>query len=137
MIRTFSIFVVAVLSSFAASAQTQIAASDLALDAVPQLSARQLQTLVATANSPQDHEVLASYYRARAIEYRAQAEAHDSMLNLFQASDIMHNDKLRPGTIDHCLHMARSLKQRAEKAQALARDQQQMAQAARARQQGD
>jgi hypothetical protein len=124
MIRTLSIVSIAIFATLAVSAQAP------ATQPTPeQLTGRQVKVLVATASTPADHERIAHYYEAKALEYRTEAEKHDAMLTAFQANPVMYSDKERPGTIDHCAYLAKSLKQRAVKAEALARQHEQMAHA--------
>jgi hypothetical protein len=126
MIRTLSIASIALFATLAASAQTPAAQP-----ASGQLTNREVKTLIATASTPADHERIARYYEAKAIEYRTEAGKHDAMLTAFQANPALNNDKARPGTIGHCAYLAKSLKQRAANAQALAQQHEQMARASR------
>jgi hypothetical protein len=124
MIRTLSIASIALFATLAAAAQVPAAQPTS-----EQLTNRQVKTLIATASTPSDHERIARYYEAKALEYRAEAEKHDAMLTAFQANPALNNDKARPGTIGHCAYLAKSLKQRAAKAETLAQQQEQMARA--------
>ncbi|HEY3706560.1 MAG TPA: hypothetical protein VGL22_15975 [Terracidiphilus sp.] len=134
MIRTICLFLIAACATLAIPAQSRFTRSAYLPETTPErLSARQLQTLVSTAATTEDHERLAQYYQAKALEYRAEAEIHDAMLTVHQANSVMYNDKLRRGTIEHCYYMARSLKQRAAQAELLAQQQEEMAQATRAK----
>jgi hypothetical protein len=130
MIRTTSVLFVVLFATLAMHGQ--LPAAQPASGTV-QLTVRQLAALAASASTPEDHERLARYFEAKALEYRAEAQTHDAMLNVFQANPVMNNDKLRPGTISHCYYLARSLKQRAARAEALGRQHQRMAEEARNR----
>jgi hypothetical protein len=121
MIRTLSIASIALFATLAVSAQ-----APATRPAPEQLTNRQVKSLIA-ASTPQEHQRIAQYYETKALEYRAEAQEHDAMLTAFQANPVLNSDKERPGTIDHCLYLAKSLKQRAAKAEALARQHEQMA----------
>jgi hypothetical protein len=122
MIRILSVLSVVLFMTLAASGQSQ---------PVPEhLTAQQLKTLTATAETRAEHERIARYYEDLALQYRAEADKHGAMLTVFQANPVMNGDKARSGTIDHCWYLVKSLKQRAAKAEAIAKQQEKLAQEA-------
>lgn len=125
MIRNLFVLSLAVVLSIAASAQTQ--ANQFAAE---KLSARELNALVASARTAAEHERIANYYAAQALEYRAEEQQHLAMLTGFMANPTVNNEKARFGTMNHCEYLARTMRQRASKAEALALEQQKLAQAA-------
>ncbi len=75
MIRKLTLVSFALFAAITVSAQTPV--SQLATE---QLTNKQLDTLVATAKTPADHDRLANFYELKAQEYRAQAQVHAQML---------------------------------------------------------
>ena len=122
MIRKTLIVLAALFAAISVSAQTPI--SQLATE---HFTAKQLNTLVASAKTPAEHERLANYYDLKAQEYRAEAQAHAQMLAGFMANSATNNGKAHFGTVDHCDFMFKSLNQRAREAHKLALEQERMA----------
>jgi hypothetical protein len=49
-------------------------------------SKRQLNTLIAAARTPAEHQRIAQYYQAKAQDYLAQAKEHEQMLAAYKAN---------------------------------------------------
>ena len=84
------------------------------------LSKRQLNTLIATANTSAEHERIAQYYRAKALDYLAQAKEHEAMVAAYKANSSLSNDKNQASTISHCEYFVTTFKALAENSQDLA-----------------
>ena len=125
MIRKNLILFAALFAALSISAQTPV--SQLSTE---HFTAKQLNSLVSTAKTPAEHERLANYYEVKAQEYRAQAQMHAQMLAAFMADSARNNVKAQYGTVNHCDFMFKSLTQRAQAADKLARKQQRLAQVA-------
>jgi hypothetical protein len=84
------------------------------------LSKQQLNTLIATANTPAEHERIAQYYQAKALDYLAQAKQHEAMVAAYKANSTLSNDKNQASTISHCEYFVTTFKALAENSQDLA-----------------
>jgi hypothetical protein len=91
------------------------------------LSKQQLNTLIATANTPAEHERIAQYYRAKALDYLAQAKEHEAMVAAYKANSSLSTDKNQASTISHCEYFVTTFKALAENSQDLAALHEQMA----------
>ena len=91
------------------------------------LSKQQLNTLIASAKTPAEHERLAQYYRAQASDYLAEAKDHESMVAAYKANSSLSNEKNRTSTIGHCEYFVKTFKELAVKSQELAALHEQMA----------
>ena len=91
------------------------------------LSKQQLNTLIASAKTPKEHERLAQYYRAQASDYLAGAKDHESMVAAYKANSSLSNEKNRASTIGHCEYFVKTFKELAVKSQELAVLHEQMA----------
>lgn len=91
------------------------------------LSRQQLNTLIATAKTPAEHERIAQYYRAQASDYLAEAKDHESMVAAYKANSSLSNEKNRASTIGHCEYFVKTFKELAVKSQELATLHSQMA----------
>lgn len=91
------------------------------------LSKQQLNTLIASAKTPAEHERLAQYYRAQANDYLAEAKDHESMVAAYKANPSLSNEKNRASTIGHCEYFVKTFKELAVKSQELATLHEQMA----------
>jgi uncharacterized protein (DUF305 family) len=91
------------------------------------LSKQQLNTLIATANTPADHERIAHYYHAKALDYLAQAKEHEAMVAAYKANSSLSNDKNQASTISHCEYFVTTFKALADNSQALAASHERMA----------
>ncbi len=90
------------------------------------LSKQQLNTLIATAQTPADHRRIAQYFQAKAQDYLAQAQEHEQMVEAYKANPSMAA-KSRAGTIEHCEYFVQHFKELAVKSQELAQLHEQMA----------
>ena len=93
------------------------------------LSKKQLDSLIASAKTPTEHQRIADYYRAESDRLLAEANDHAQMAASFRASA----DKRVNSNVDHCVYVAKTLKAKSAKALALAEDHERMAQAANPR----
>ena len=84
------------------------------------LSKQQLNTLIASAKTPAEHERLAQYYRSQASDYLAEAKDHESMVAAYKANSSLSNEKNRASTIGHCEYFVKTFRELAVKAQELA-----------------
>jgi hypothetical protein len=91
------------------------------------LSKQQLNTLIATANTPADHERIAHYYQAKALDYLAQAKEHEAMVAAYKANSSLSNDKNKASTINHCEYFVTTFKALADNSQELAASHERMA----------
>src|ERR1039458_1501179 len=94
------------------------------------LSKQQLDTLIANANTPADHERIARYYQAKALDYLAQAKEHEAMVAAYKANSSLSNDKNQASTISHCEYFVTTFNALAENSQELATLHERMAQEA-------
>jgi hypothetical protein len=117
MKRTFAVLSVLSLAfvlTAAAFAQTSPAPKP------EHLSKQQLNTLIATANTPAEHERIANYYQAKAVDYLAQAKEHEEMIAAYKANTVLSNDKNQASTINHCEYFVTTFKALADNSQDLA-----------------
>ena len=94
------------------------------------LSKKQLAALVASANTPAEHERIAAYYRAESERLSAEADQHANMASKFLSNPVANNDKSVRGTVSHCISMERRLRAKSAKARALADEHKRLARAA-------
>jgi len=97
------------------------------------LTKQQLATLIATAKTPAEHERIAQYYQAKAVEYQADAREHEQMIAVYKANSILSNDKNQINTIGHCQYFVSTFNALAENSQQLAVSHERMAQEAPAK----
>lgn len=124
MKRTLSILSVSTLLALSALAQVPAANQQPA----EKLSKQQLETLIATAKTPAEHERIAQYYEAKAQEDVAQSQEHAEMAAQFRQNAVTGSAKWTTGTVSHCDYLAKSLKLDATKMQRLAQKHEEMAQ---------
>jgi hypothetical protein len=92
------------------------------------LSKQQLNTLIADAKTPAEHQRIAQYFDAEAAKYAAEAKEHEGLAQAYLKSGPA--SAKYPGgmqTFSHCESMSKSLQKAAENARQLASDHQQMA----------
>jgi hypothetical protein len=94
------------------------------------LSKTQLSALIATAKTPAEHQRIADYYRAQSVDLLTQSEYHAQMAAGFKLNPSTNNDKFQRQTVNHCAYLAQSLKTQSVKAEALAKQHEEMATAA-------
>jgi hypothetical protein len=123
MKRTITILSLAFALTVAAFAQTASAQQSKS----EYLSKHQLNTLIATANTPAEHRQIAQYYEAKALDYLAQAEEHEQMIAAYKANTSLSTEKNRASTISHCEYFVQTFKDLAAKSQELAQIHEQMA----------
>jgi hypothetical protein len=89
-------------------------------------SKRQLNTLIASAKTPAEHQHIAQYYEAKAQDYLAQAKEHEQMVAAYKANPSL-TAKSQASTINHCEYFVKTFKDLAVKSQELAKPHEQMA----------
>ena len=94
------------------------------------LSKKQLAALVASANTPAEHERIALYYRAEYERLSAEADQNATMASKFLGNPAANNEKSVRGTVGHCISMERRLRAKSAKARALADEHKRLARAA-------
>jgi hypothetical protein len=89
-------------------------------------SKRTLNTLIATAKTPAEHQRIAQYYQAKAQDFLAQAKEHEQMVAAYKANPSL-TAKSQASTINHCEYFVQTFKDLAAKSQELAQLHDQMA----------
>jgi hypothetical protein len=98
--------------------------------ATPTLGKSELDTLIATAKTPAEHERIAQDYRDQTRNYLSQAKEHEAMIAAYKASP-NSTSKNQAATIGHCEYFAAKFNELAVKSQELAKMHEQMATDAR------
>lgn len=91
------------------------------------LSKQQLNTLIATAKTPADHQRIAQFYQSEAQDYLAQSKEHEAMVAAYKANPTMTNNKNQASTINHCEYFVQTFKDLAAKSRELAQLHEEMA----------
>ena len=95
------------------------------------LTEKQVRTLIATAKTPEDHQKIAAYYRAKAEEAKANAAEHERILAAYNQNPSTHEPaKTAGGPSAHCHTLIRLYNDEAKEDSALAEEHEQMAKAA-------
>lgn len=89
-------------------------------------SKRQLNTLIAGARTPAEHQRIAQYYQAKAQDYLAQAKEHEQMVAAYKANPSL-TAKSQASTINHCEYFVKTFNELAVKSKELAQMHEQMA----------
>jgi len=76
-----------------------------------------VQVLIDSADTPAEHEALASYYRREADKNRAMAEMHRSMSRHYSGGKLVQVKRMR----EHCDSLVKSYEQLATEYEALAK----------------
>jgi hypothetical protein len=108
------------VAAFSETPSTQQSNSD-------HLSKQQLNTLISSASTPAQHERIAQYYRAKAVDYLAQAKEHEAMIAAYKANPVLSDDKNRASTINHCEYFVTTFKALADNSEELAASHDRMA----------
>jgi hypothetical protein len=129
MKRTFA--ALSALSLAFVMTATAFAQTSSAPQAKPEhLNKQQLNTLIATAKTPAEHERIAQYYLAKAQDYLAQAKEHEAMIAAYKTNPALSNDKNQASTISHSEYFVTTFKAMADNSQELATLHERMAQEA-------
>jgi hypothetical protein len=126
MKRTFSILSVlsfALIMTVAAFGQAPSASQPKP----EHLSKQQLNTLVATAKTPVEHERIAKFYELSAQDFKAQAQEHENKIAAYKANSSLSTNKNQASTIGHCEYFVKMSTDMAVKSQELAKLHEQMA----------
>jgi hypothetical protein len=129
MKRTFAVLSVLSLA-FVMTAATFGQAPSTTQSKPEHLSKQQLNTLIASAKTPAEHQRIANFYEARAQDYRAQASEHEAMVAAYKANSSLSTDKNRASTIGHCEYFVQTFKDMAVKSHELAQLHEEMAKGA-------
>jgi hypothetical protein len=121
-ISIFSILSLAFVITVAAFGQTASAQQTKP----EHFSKRQLNTLIATAKTPAEHQRIAQYYQAKAQDYLSQSKEHQQMVDAYKANPSL-TAKSQASTINHCEYFVQTFKDLAAKSQELAQLHGQMA----------
>jgi hypothetical protein len=122
-----------VFLSSAVLALVFFASTSQAQQSPEKLSNQQLNTLIATAKTSADHERIAQYFQAKALEYQAEAQEHEKMIAAYKANPVVSNDKNRTATIGHCEYFVETFDALAANSRQLAASHERMAQEAPAK----
>lgn len=123
MKRTIVILSLAIAISVAALGQGPLTQQHKA----EKLNKQQLLSLIATAETPAEHQRIAQYYEAKAQDYLAQSKEHEEQAEAYKKNSMMKNTKFAFGTVNHCEYFAQSFKDMATKMKELAQMHEQMA----------
>jgi hypothetical protein len=97
----------------------------------PKLTEKQVRTLIATAKTPEDHQKIAAYYRAKAEDAKANAAEHEKILAAYNQNPSTHEPaKAAGGPSAHCNTLIRLYNDEAKEDLAMAEEHEQMAKAA-------
>ena len=118
ILSMFSLALVMTVAAFGQTASTQQTKPE-------HFSKRQLNSLIATAKTPAEHQRIAQYYQAKAQDYLAQAEEHEQMVAAYKANPSL-TAKSQASTINHCEYFVQTFKDLAAKSQELAQLHEQM-----------
>ncbi len=118
---------IALLSVVLAITATVFAQAPANQQAHESLSNKQLNSLIATAKTPAEHQRIAHYYGAQAESYLAQSKEHAQMAEGYKANPAINNSKFSKGTVGHCEYFAQSFKEMSTKAGEMAQMHEQMA----------
>lgn len=93
------------------------------------LSKQDLNALIGSAKTAQDHERLARHFDAKAIELEAESKEHRELAAKYRANPTMHESKhpMSAETAGHCQYFADDLHKASERARQMANDHRQMA----------
>jgi hypothetical protein len=82
----------------------------------PVLTAKEAQTLVATARTAKEHLKLARYFNQQALQFDAEAKEHDEMIEAYRKNPTPGASKTTGGarTIEHCEFLANSAREMAK-----------------------
>ncbi len=119
MKRTLSIL--SILSFAFVMTATVLAQTPSAQQPKPEhLSKQQLNILIATAKTPAEHQRIAQYYQAKALDYLAQAKEHEAMVAAYRANSSLSTEKNWASTIGHCEYFGETFKALAANSEELA-----------------
>lgn len=104
------------LGTFPASGNSQTATVQQA----QRLNKKELRVLIANARSPEEHERIATYYRAEAERLTAMQRDHEEELAAYLKNPSSHPSPKWPTLDQHCRQLAYYYGKAAEKALALA-----------------
>lgn len=98
------------------------------MPAAQQLTKKQVNALIATAKTPEDHMKLAAYYRDKAEQAKAEAAEHEKMLAAYNQNPSTHLPaKAAGGPTEHCRTLIRLFNEEQKEDLALADQHEQMA----------
>lgn len=123
MKRTLSILSLLIVLIATVHGQTPSAPQQLE----EKLTKQQLNALIATAQTPEEHLRISRFYERQAQDYLAQAQDHEAMLASYKSNSTLSTNKNYASTIGHCEYFVKTFRQMAAKSSELARLHAQMA----------
>jgi hypothetical protein len=100
------------------------------IPAAEHLSKHQLNTLIATAKTPAEHQRIAHFYQSQAQNYLTQSKEHALEAEQSRNNPMRNNNKAVFSTVNHCEHFAQNFSDLAAKSQELSKQHEQMASSA-------
>ena len=91
------------------------------------LNKQQLNALIATAQTPEEHLRIAKFYDQQAQDFLDQAKEHEAMIASYKANSSLSTSKNYASTVGHCEYFVKTFRQMATKSGELARLHTQMA----------
>src|SRR5215831_10728446 len=89
-----------------AAALSQVQPESATASAVSHLSHRQVKQLIATASTPQDHLLLAQYFRWEAGKMKEKEQYHLEMAEIYRLHPLPYDSKLPMRMQEHCKYFA-------------------------------
>jgi hypothetical protein len=129
MKRTFaaiSILALAVITMSAALGQSPSTAQAKA----EHLSKKDLNTLIANAKTPAEHERIARFYEAKDQQDQAQVNEHTAMIAVYKANPSLSTNKNQASTVNHCEYFVQKFSKLAAEDRELSAQHEQMARVA-------
>lgn len=101
-----------------------------AAEASPSLSKKELKTLLATANTPADHQRIAAYYRSKAQRLTAKAQEFSAQADYLatQPATVESKQGISCNCTSHYRYWSKQYAQEAKKSETLAAQQEQLSQ---------
>jgi hypothetical protein len=84
------------------------------------LNKKELNALIASAKTPQDHDRLAAYYRSQEQLAKEKQSEHEEMLRRYRENPLSHRFTKSPSPDDHCRALIRIFGDEARQNAALA-----------------
>ena len=104
-----------------------VQASQGPIPAAEHLTKHQLNTFIATAKTPAEHQRIAHFYQSQAQNYLAQSKKHALEAEQSRNNPMRNNNKVVFSTVNHCEHFAQKFSDLAAKSQELSKQHEQMA----------
>ena len=95
-----------VVVAMIAAAIAQVEPENATASVISHFSHRQVKQLIATASTPQDHLLLAQYFRWEAGKMREKEQYHLEMAEIYRLHPLPFDSKLPMPMQQHCKHFA-------------------------------